>query len=423
MLQLQSLTGIFVFLGIAYLLSDNKKKISKRIIVSGIGFQFLLALLVLGIPALGFKGPLQGFFRGANAAILKMLAFTEEGSGFLLGDLISQEKSGLIIVFQVLPIIIFLSSLMTVLYHLGLMQLIVNGFALVMQRLLRLSGAEALAAAANVFIGQTEAPLVVRPYLKKMTHSELFSLMVGGMATIAGSVMAAYVMLLKDSIENIGGHLLTASILSAPAALVVAKIMVPETKTPETYGRIPKEKEKEHINVIEAAASGASDGLKLAANVAAMLLAFVAIIAMADAMMIGTSHFIYQLIGIPESVPPVSLALVLSWLFTPIAFFLGIPFNDLSAAGVLIGKKIVFNEFIAYLDLAKLTSELHPRTSIILSYALCGFANFSSIAIQIGGIGPMIPERKKELAQFGIRSVIGGSLAAFLTACMASLLI
>ncbi len=423
MLQLQSLAGIFVFLGIAWLLSENRQRVSKRIVFSGIFFQFVMALLVLGVPFLNIQGPLRGFFAAANTVIFKILNFTEEGSGFLLGDLIDQEKSGFIIVFQVLPIIIFLSSLMTVLYHLGLMQLIVNAFALVMQRLLKLSGAESLAAAANVFVGQTEAPLVVKPYLKNMTHSELFSIMTGGMATIAGSVMAAYVMLLKDSIPNIGGHLLTASILSAPAALVVSKIMVPETEVPETLGRIPNEKNKEHINVIEAAAMGASEGLKLAANVAAMLLAFVALIAMFDALLIATSGWFLHITGLDASFTPLSLPLVLSWLFTPIAFFLGIDFNDLGVAGTLIGKKIVFNEFIAYLDLAKITDQLTARSSIILSYALCGFANFSSIAIQIGGLGPMIPNRRKELAQFGIRSVIGGSLAAFLTACMAGLLI
>lgn len=411
MLQLQGFLGLFVFVGIAYLFSNNKKYISWKTVAFGLIFQLTMALLVLGIPSLDINGPLKEFFVIANSAILKLLSFTEKGSGFLLGDLIDPAKSGFIIVFQVLPIIIFLSSLMTVLYHLGIMQLVVNAFAFIMQKVLNLSGAESLAAAANVFVGQTEAPLIVRPYLKKMTSSELFSLMTGGMATIAGSVMAAYVGLLKDVIPNIGGHLLTASLLSAPAALVIAKIMVPETQKPETLGSIPKEKTKEYVNVIEAAANGASEGLKLAANVAAMLLAFVAIIAMLDALIIAISF------------GHLSLPMVLSWVFTPFAFFLGIPTTDLNIAGTLIGKKIVFNEFIAYLDLAKQIDQLHPRSAIILSYALCGFANFSSIAIQIGGIGPMIPNRKRELAEFGLRSVIGGSLAAFITACIAGLLI
>ena len=414
MLQLQSFIGIFVFLGIAWCFSNNKNKISWKIVGSGLIFQITLALLILGIPSLGLSGPLKPFFNAANTVILNILSFTQEGSSFLLGDLVNSEKSGFILAFQVLPIIIFLSSVMTVLYHLGIMQAIVNVFAKVMQKLLNLSGAESLAAAANVFVGQTEAPLIIKPYLKKMTDSELFSVMTGGMATIAGSVMAAYVVLLKDAIPGIGGHLLTASILSAPAALIIAKIMVPETQTPETLGHIPKDKKKEHINIIEAAAAGASDGLKLMANVGAMLLAFVAIIAMLDSLFIYTGNLIYSLTdaslnfitsateenfyNFKETLPPLSIALILSWVFTPIAFFVGVPFDDLGIAGSLIGKKIVFNEFIAYLELAKLTDTLNPRSSIILSYALCGFANFSSIAIQIGGIGPLIPERKKRLS-------------------------
>ncbi len=445
MLELQSFVGILVFLGIAYAFSNNRREISWRIVVSGLAMQLLLALLVIGIPKLGYNGPLRFLFGAANDAILKLLSFTNKGSEFLFGDLVDPEKSGFIIVFQVLPIIIFLSSLMTVLYHMGVMQKIVNLFALVMQKFLKLSGAESLAAAANVFVGQTEAPLIIRPYLKRMTSSELFSLMTGGMATIAGSVMAAYVGLLQNAIPDIGGHLLTASLLSAPAALIIAKIMVPETQRPETLGRIPQEKVLGHANLIDAAASGASDGLKLTANVAAMLLAFVALIAMVDALFIYLGEQAYWFIDFTlntfanwtgqteasgwtafnykSTLPELSLSWILSWVFTPIAFFIGIPVSDLGMAGTMIGKKIVFNEFIAYLDLAKLTDQLNPRTSIILSYALCGFANFSSIAIQIGGIGPLVPERRRELAQFGIRSVIGGSLAAFLTACLAGLLI
>ncbi|MCB0378348.1 MAG: hypothetical protein KDD33_07635 [Bdellovibrionales bacterium] len=421
-----------MFLSIAYALSTHRSLVSKRMILWGLGFQFFLALFVLGVPAWNIRGPLKFFFEAANVGILKILLFTEEGTRFLAGDLVDPSRYGFILVVQVLPIIIFISSLMTVLYHLGIMQWVVNAFAIVMQRLLGISGAESLAAAANVFVGQTEAPLVIRPYLKSMTQSELFSVMVGGMATIAGSVMAAYVGLLKDSIPGIGGHLLTASILSAPAALVVAKIMIPETGKPETLGHVPNNKKSEHVNVIEAAANGASDGMKLAINVAAMLLAFIALIAMVDAMFITFGDWIgFSQWGrsftpeflMAEHGAQFSLALILSWLFTPVAFFLGIPFSDLEIAGALIGKKIVFNEFIAYLDLAKLAKDLSPRSAIILSYALCGFANFSSIAIQIGGIGPLIPARKSELARLGIRSIIGGSLAAFITACVAGLLI
>ncbi len=432
MLQMQSLFGLFAFIFIAYLFSNNRNNISWKTVGLGLSLQIVLALLVLGVPKLGFKGPLQWLFIIANDGILKVLSFTQAGSSFMLGPLADSSKSGFIIVFQILPIIIFLSSLMAVLYHIGIMQWIVHSFALVMQKTLKLSGAESLAAAANVFVGQTEAPLIIRPYLNKLTSSELFAVMTGGMATIAGSVMAAYVGLLKDVIPNIGGHLLTASILSAPAALIIAKIMVPETQIPETLGKVPREKSNEHINIIEAAANGASDGMRLAVNVGAMLLAFVALIAMVDALFISLGEWIqFETWGValtPEfqlakGPPQLSLAFLFSWLFKPMAFLMGIPAVDTGMAGVLIGKKIVFNEFIAYLDLAQSSESLNPRSSIILSYALCGFANFSSIAIQIGGIGPLVPQRKKEIALFGLRSVIGGSLAAFMTACLAGMLI
>ncbi|NQZ19107.1 MAG: NupC/NupG family nucleoside CNT transporter [Bdellovibrionales bacterium] len=432
MLQIQSLLGIFFFLGVTWFFSKDRSSISYKIVINGIFFQFALALLVLGVPSLGFPGPLRFAFEAANDGILTLLSFTEQGSSFIFGDLIKSDKFGLIIAFQVLPIIIFLSALMTTLYHLGVMQFIVNLFAIVMQKLLGISGAESLAAAANVFIGQTEAPLIVRPYLKKMTESELFSLMTGGMATIAGSVMAAYVGFLKDLIPGIGGHLLTASILSAPAALVIAKIMLPETQKPETLGVVPKDQKKMYVNLIDAAANGAIEGMKLAVNVAAMLLAFVALIALVDSLFI----FAGDLVGfgswgvaltpeylLKDGQAQFSLSFIMSWLFTPVAFFLGIPWEDMSIAGTIIGKKIAFNEFIAYMDMASMGEMLKPRTTIILSYALCGFANFSSIAIQIGGIGALIPDRKQELAIFGIRSVIGGSLAAFITASIAGLLI
>lgn len=432
MLQLQSFLGILFFIAVAFACSKNRSRIPWITVVYGIALQFFLGILVLGIPSLGIPGPLKFVFIYANSAILKVLSFTNEGTAFLLGDLADSSKSGLIIVFQILPIIIFLSSLMTVLYYLGVMQVVVNAFAVVMQRILKMSGAESLGAAANVFLGQTEAPLVIRPYLAKMTSSELFSLMVSGMATIAGSVMAAYVGFLKDSIPDIGGHLLTASILSAPAALMIAKIMIPETETPMTMGKVPKEKTEEFVNIIEAAAFGASEGMKLAANVAAMLLAFIALIALVNYLFISAGDLLafeqwghaltpaYQLNTAP---PQLSLSLILSWLFKPFAFFIGVPLVDLEIASALIGEKIVFNEFIAYLNLAKLTPQITPRSAIILSYALCGFANFSSIAIQIGGIGPLVPERRKELAQFGIRAVIGGCLASFITACIAGILI
>ena len=255
MLQAQSFLGIFIFIGLAWLLSARRDRFSLRMVGTALGLQFVLALAILGIPSLGIAGPLKFIFEWANVGINAVLNFTDEGSRFLFSWLVDTEKSGMIIAFKVLPIIVFLSSLITILYHLGVMQQIVKGFALVMHKLLKISGVEALAAAANVFIGQTEAPLVVRPFLAKMTRSELFTLMVGGMATIAGSVMAAYVAMLRDMIPNIAGHLLTASVISAPAALMIAKVMLPETETPVTLGKVPKDLKSENVNVIEAAAN------------------------------------------------------------------------------------------------------------------------------------------------------------------------
>ncbi|MCB0351798.1 MAG: hypothetical protein KDD38_11480, partial [Bdellovibrionales bacterium] len=374
-------------------------------------------------------------FRYANDAVLSVLKFTEEGSRFVFGDLVDKEKSGFIIAFQVLPIIIFMSSLMAVLYHLGIMQKVVGAFAFVMQKVLNVSGAESLSASANIFFGQTEAPLVVRPFIGRMTDSELFCVMVGGMATVAGSVLGAFTVLLKGKIPDIAGHLLTASVLSAPAALVYAKILLPETGKPETLGEVPEEYKKNKIdtNLIEAVARGAGEGLSLALNVAAMLIAFIAVIALLDTAFKsvgelmnfaswGTFLVPHQLLAAGQPAE-LSISLIFGWLFAPIAWLMGINWGDAPLAGVLLGQKIVLNEFVAYLNLTKVMSELSDRTVIILSYALCGFANFSSIGIQIGGIGGLAPNRKSDLARLGIKSVIGGSLAAFTTAAIAGLLI
>lgn len=425
--------GLIAFLGIAYALSTNRKRIHYKLVSVGILLQFVFALLVLGIPALNIKGPLQFIFAAANDAILNLLKYTESGSRFLFGSLMDTSQFGFIMAFQVLPTIIFFSTLMAVLYHLGLMQKIVGALAWVMQKLLNTSGAESLSAAANIFVGQTEAPLVIRPFVAKMTQSELFCVMVGGMATVAGGVLAAYVGFLKDRLPDIAGHLLTASVLSAPAALVIAKIMLPETETPETLGKIPDEytKKKVDSNTIEAAARGATEGLSLALNVAAMLIAFIALIALLDA----SFGWLGQLIGfnswgqnlVPASMmqngeASLSFSLILGWLFAPLAFLMGVPLDEIAIAGVLLGQKVALNEFVAYVNLSKVMSELSDRTVLILSYALCGFANFSSIGIQIGGIGGIAPDRRSDLAKLGIRSVIGGSLAAFMTAAIAGLL-
>lgn len=424
--QLTSFIGIFVFVGIAVIFSTHKNKIDWPLVAKAIVLQFVLAVLVLGIPSLEVAGPLAFLFDKANALILRILNFSEEGSRFLFGSLLDREKHGFIIAFTVLPTIVFMSSLMSVMYHVGIMQWVVRGFAYVMYKTLKISGAESLAAAANIFVGQTEAPLIIRPYLSKMTSSELFCVMVGGMATVAGGVLAAYVGFLKDIIPGIGGHLLTASVLSAPAALLIAKVMLPELKRPETADQSPPQQTSPHINVLEAAANGASEGVSLAINVGGMLLAFIALISLADFLLIKVGTMIaFEDWGPTLSGEPAKLSLdwAMAWLFSPFSFFMGIPWEDIPKVSVILGKKTVFNEFIAYMDLGKVGPTLSERSMIICSYALCGFSNFSSIAIQLGGIGSLVPERKKELAVFGLRAVIGGSLACFITACIAGVLI
>lgn len=426
--------GLITFVAIAFALSNNRSQVSKRLVITGLGLQFVFAILVLGIPAMGVDGLLQPAFMKANNFIMAILEFTDKGSEFLFGPVANTEKFGFIFAFKALPIIIFFSSLMALGYHLGFMQKIVKGLAYVMQKFMGTSGSESLSAAANIFVGQTEAPLVVKPFISRMTQSELFCVMVGGFATVAGSVMAAFVLMLKDRIPDIAGHLLTASVLSAPAALVMAKIMLPETEESETMGTIPDTVDEDGAssNFIEATARGASDGMKLAINVAAMLVAFIAIIAMVDA----GFQYVGELIGfetwgqpmVPEllkangQVVPLSFSLLVGWCFAPFAWLMGVPWNEAPIAGILLGQKLVLNEFVAYYSLTGFMDSLSDKTVIIMSYALCGFANFSSIGIQIGGIGGIAPNRRADLARFGFRAVIGGTLAAFMTACWASLL-
>ncbi|EPS51937.1 NupC family nucleoside transporter [Clostridium botulinum CFSAN002367] len=322
------------------------------------------------------------------------------------------DSFGYIFAFQVLPTIIFFSSLMAVLYYLGVMQFLIRHIANFMAKTLGTSGAESLSAAANIFVGQTEAPLIVKPYIEKMTRSELHSVMVGGMATVAGSVMAGYIGMGISS-----AHLLSASIMSAPAAFVAAKIIVPETEEPITKGNVNCEVEKLDKNVIDAAARGASEGLQMALNVGAMLIAFVAIIAMLNAGLEGIGH----LVGING----LNFENVLGYICAPFAYIMGIPSQDMLTAGSLIGQKTVINEFVAYSNLSTFIKQgtLNPRTVTILTYALCGFANFSSIAVQLGGIGELAPKRRSEIAQLGIKALIGGTVASFLTACIAGILI
>lgn len=398
--------GLIVILSIAYLISNNKKKINWRLVAIGIGLQILFALLILKFP-LG-----RAAFEGVSSVITGLLEFTKEGSRFLFGDLVDSNKFGFIFAFQILPTIIFFSAFMSVLYYLGIMQFIISILAKGIVKLLGTSGAETLSAVANIFLGQTEAPLVVKPFVSSMTKSELLTIMTGGMATVAGSVMAGYVAMGVNA-----GHLLAASIMAAPAGLILSKMIFPETETPVTKGKTELKSEKINSNVIDAAAHGAGEGLHLALNVGAMLIAFIAIIAFLNAA-IG---WIGGLVGFPG----LSLSWILGRLFAPLVYVMGVPGSDAVAAGNLLGQKIVLNEFVAYTQLADFIKHggLSPKAITIMTYALCGFANFSSIAMQIGGIGGLAPERRQEIAQLGIRALIGGALATCMTGTIAGLLL
>jgi CNT family concentrative nucleoside transporter len=400
--RLISAFGLLCMIAIAFGLSKKRNAIKWRPVITGTLLQILLGVIVLK-TTIG-----RAVFEMAKNLVNQITGYTAEGSAFLFGPLVTDANLGYIFAFQVLPTIIFVGCVTGILYHLGIMQKIVQGFAWVMMRLLKTSGAESLSAAANVFVGQTEAPLIVKPYIGRMTNSELMALMSGGFATIAGGVLIAYAGMGIDA-----GHLLAASVMSAPAALVCAKIMVPETEQSETAGTIKADFEKTTVNVIDAATTGAGDGLKLALNVGAMLLAFVALIAMLNGLIGG--------IGGWFGLEALSFQQILGWLFAPLAWLLGIPWHDAVSAGVLLGEKTVLNEFVAYAHLQEQMETLSPRTTTILTYALCGFANFSSIAIQIGGIGALAPERRHDLARLGLRALAAGTLACFMTACVAGI--
>jgi len=400
-----SLLGLFVMISVAYSLSESKKSIQWRTVISGVLLQAVFGLLILktdfGREVFATLG------KGFNA----ILGFTSEGARFLFGSLATPSDSlGFIFATMVLPTIIFMSALMSVLYHIGVMQKVVELVAKVMMKVMKTSGAESLAAAANIFVGQTEAPLVIKPYVNSMTRSELMCLMTGGMATVAGGVLAAFVGFGIDA-----AHLLAASVMSAPAALVCAKLMVPEREESATAGVVKIELPKLSTNVIDAAATGASDGLKLAVNVAAMLLAFIALIAMLNG--------ILSSIGGQFGYPQLTFELIIGYLNAPVAWLLGVPWADCVAVGGMLGKKLVLNEFVGYLDLAAAKGTISERSTILTTYALCGFSNFSSIAIQLGGIGTLAPDKRPTLAALGMRSLIGGTLACYMTACIAGLFI
>ena len=417
------LFGLAVLITIAWLFSNNKRAVDWRLIATGILLQIGFAALVILVPG----G--RDVFDWLGQGFVKLLSFVNEGSSFIFGGLMNVETYGFIFAFQVLPTIIFFSALMGVMYHLGIMQAIVKAMAWAITKVMRVSGAETTSVCASVFIGQTEAPLTVRPYISKMTQSELITMMIGGMAHIAGGVLAAYIGLLGagDPLQEAfyAKHLLAASIMAAPATLVIAKLLVPETGTPLTRGTVKMEIEKTASNVIDAAAGGAADGLKLALNIAAMLLAFIALIALINAPLtwIGEVTGLAALLG-----KPTNLATIFGYILAPLAWVIGTPWADATTVGSLIGQKVVINEFVAYLQLSEIIKGnvdgvvLSDEARLIATYALCGFANFSSIAIQIGGIGGLAPDRRSDLAKFGLRAVLGGTIATLMTATIAGVL-
>lgn len=442
---LNGLLGIAVLLAIAFVFSNNRRRIDWRLVGAGFLLQLLFAVLMLKGTQLGvYFSPLgwpKRLFEYVSYGFVRLLSFTTEGAKFIFGDLALSPgvkgSLGPFFAFQVLPTIIFFATLMSVLYYLGVMQRIVQGMAWVMARVMGTSGAESLSNTANIFVGQTEAPLMIRPFLATMTQSELLTIMVGGMCTIAGGVMAAYVQMLGFSYAQAHGldiataqakfaaQLLGASIMAAPAGLAIAKILYPETEVPKTKGTVAIKVEKNASNVIEAAAVGAADGLQLALNVAAMLLAFVALIALVNYLLGGLG----SLTGLNAVLQarygqPLSLQLALGLLLQFLAAAIGVPWRDALSVGSLVGTKVVLNEFVGYLDLSAMiaASKIQSEKAIMMAtFALCGFANFSSIAIQIGGISPLAPERRKDLAALGLRAVLGGMLANLMTATVAGM--
>ncbi|MBI3939353.1 MAG: NupC/NupG family nucleoside CNT transporter [Acidobacteria bacterium] len=397
-LRLAPLLGILVMLAIAYLASTDRAAVGVRVVAWGLGLQFVFALLVLRTPA--GRAVFEFMGRGVN----KLLSFAFIGSEFVFGNLgAARSNVGFVFAFQVLPTIVFIAALFAILYYLGIMQVIVAAFARLMTVTMKASGAESLNVAASIFMGQTEAPLTVRPFLNQMTRSELMCVMTSGMAHVSGGIMAAYIAFGVEA-----RHLLTAVIMTAPGTIMISKILVPETDEPKTRGKVTLIVEKQDSNILDATARGTIDGLHLALNVAAMLISFLAIIAL-----------INYLLGLAGT----SLQQIFGWVFAPFAFLVGIPWKDATQVGGLMGTRMVLNELIAFSDLGQLKGALDPRSFTIATFALCGFANFSSIGIQIGGIGALAPERKHELAQLGFRAMIAGTMANFISACIAAILL
>ncbi|MFU8811684.1 MAG: NupC/NupG family nucleoside CNT transporter [Balneolaceae bacterium] len=439
---LQGIIGMAGLIGITWLMSNNRKNVSWRLVGVGISIQFIFAVFILKGTQLAewfapLGWPLMLFDFLASFFVL-VLDFTTEGAIFVFGDLAlgpaAEGSLGFFFAFQVLPTIVFFASITTILYHYGILQFIVRYMAKGMQKLMGASGAESLSVTANIFVGQTESPLLIKPFIEKMTRSELLTVMSGGMATIAGGIMAAYIMILGDAyaIANevaisvgrqlFAQQLLAASVMAAPAALVIAKILYPETEEPVTKGDVKMSVEQTEKNGIDAAASGASEGLKLSLNVGAMLLAFVALIAMFNYAL----GWFGEVTMLTHLFPDLDLTIqtILGWIFFPFAVLIGIPITDAADVGALLGIKVVLTEFLAFEGLSQFVAaqSLQPKTVAMATFALCGFANFASIAIQIGGIGGLAPNRKSELAEFGIKAVIAGTIANLMTATIAGIL-
>ncbi len=443
---LRGLLGIAFLTSICYLFSNNRKKIDWRLVATGLGIQFAFAFLILMLPDLteqytGYRFDwFERIFQGMANFFVLVIGYTNAGATFVLGDWpsVTQVNDGLtgqlytvgyIFAFKVLPTVIFFSALSSLLYYLGILQKIVFGFAWVMSKTMKLSGAESLIAAGNIFLGQTESPLLIRPYLEGMTKSEILCVMVGGMATIAGGVLAAYIGFLGgDDIEQqriFAMHLLCASIMSAPAAIVASKMLFPQTEKVNQDLQITKE--RLGSNAIESIANGTTDGLKLAVNVGAMLLAFTAFMAMFNSIFLGIGNVIQINDNIAAATNHAYNGLSLDYIFgiimAPVAWMLGTPANDILAVGQLLGEKTIINEFVAYTSLGELKSSLDEKSIIIATYALCGFSNFASIGIQIGGIGALAPNQRSNLAKLGLRALLGGTIACFYTAAIAAMIL
>jgi concentrative nucleoside transporter, CNT family len=404
--RLRGLFGLAALLAIGIGLSSNRRRISWRIVAWGMGLQATFAVFVLRVPV----G--QQIFRALGAAVTWLLSFSYAGSSFVFGDIGAQHsKFGVVFAFQVLPAIIFVSALFAIMYYLGVMQLVVKAFAVVMNKVMGASGAESLNVAASIFMGQTEAPLTIRPFLPTMTQSELMTVMTAGMAHVSGSIMAAYI---AFGIE--ARHLLTAVIMTAPGTIMMAKILEPETGTPETLGGVKVEIPRTDVNIVDAAARGTGEGLQLMLNVIAMLISFIALIALVN----GVLGFAHDHVS---SWVPANLQTILGWIFYPVAWVMGVPGHDTNTIAGLLGTRMVLNEFIAYAQLGPLKATLDPVSFTIATFALCGFANLSSVGIQIGGIGSLAPNRKHDLARLGFRAMIAGTLANFLSATLAGMLL